>query len=154
MTEDVVASAGSSAIDLTLSGGGVRAMAFHAGVLKFLAEHDRLQDIRHISTVSGGSLLVGLIVHEAGMRWPTSSEYLTSVLPAIRTKLTTRNLQRVALLELFFPWNWRFVLSRANLIVRAISRCWGINAKLADLPSAPIWSIDVDPISRQFVTGT
>jgi NTE family protein len=142
MTEDVVAPTGSSAIDLALSGGGVRAMAFHAGALKFLAEQDRLKDIRHISTVSGGSLLVGLVIHEEGLRWPTSAQYLSSVLPSIRTKLTTQNLQRVALLELLRPRNWRFMLSRANLVVQAIDRCWGINAKLGELPAAPIWSIN------------
>jgi NTE family protein len=142
MTEDAVSPIESPALDLALSGGGVRAMAFHAGVLKFLAEQGRLKDIRHISTVSGGSLLVGLVIHEVGLRWPTSAQYLSSVFPSIRTKLTTRNLQRVALLELLRPRNWRFMLSRANLVVQAIDRCWGIKAKLAELPTAPIWSIN------------
>ncbi|MEF9672493.1 patatin-like phospholipase family protein [Pseudomonas sp. PCH446] len=44
---------------LALSGGGVRAMAFHLGVLKYLAEQQALERLTQISTVSGGSLLVG-----------------------------------------------------------------------------------------------
>src|SRR5688572_28616984 len=107
MTEEAVSAIESPALDLALSGGRVRAMAFHAGVLQFLAEQGRLKDVRHISTVSGGSLLVGLVFHEEGLRWPSLAQYLSSVLPSIRTKLTTLNLQRVALLELLRPRNWR-----------------------------------------------
>ena len=48
-------------IGLALSGGGVRAAAFHAGVLRRLAELRALERLRHVSSVSGGSLLVGLL---------------------------------------------------------------------------------------------
>ncbi len=46
-------------IVLALSGSGTRAMAFHAGVLRFLAEKGVLEQIGELSTVSGSSLLVG-----------------------------------------------------------------------------------------------
>ena len=42
-------------IALALSGGGIRAMVFHLGVLKYLSEQNKLEEISHISTVSGGS---------------------------------------------------------------------------------------------------
>jgi len=130
------------ALELALSGGGVRAMAFHAGVLRFLAEHTLLERVRHISSVSGGSLLVGLIFQKAGMRWPNSADYLATILPDVRDELTNRNLQSAALGRLLLPWNWRFLTSRANVIAQAIQASWGVRATLSDLPPTPIWSIN------------
>lgn len=52
-------------IGIALSGGGVRAAAFHAGVLKRLAERGLLEHVAHVSTVSGGSLFTGLVFHAA-----------------------------------------------------------------------------------------
>jgi len=130
------------ALELALSGGGVRAMAFHSGVLRFLAERGLLERVRHISSVSGGSLLVGLIFQRAGMCWPTSGDYLTTILPAVRDQLTTRNLQFSALGRLLLPWNWQFLFSRANVVAQAIQASWGIRATLSDLPPTPVWSIN------------
>ena len=48
-------------IGLALSGGGFRASIFHMGVLKYLAEKNKLEEISYISSVSGGSLLIGLL---------------------------------------------------------------------------------------------
>ena len=48
-------------IGLALSGGGFRASIFHMGVLKYLAEKNKLEEISYISSVSEGSLLIGLI---------------------------------------------------------------------------------------------
>ncbi len=120
------------ALELALSGGGVRAMAFHAGVLKLLAEQRLLECVSHISSVSGGSLLVGLIFQKAGMRfkkagmrWPTSADYLSQLLPAVREQLITGNLQAAAVSRLLLPWNWRHFLSRANVLAQAIEASVG-----------------------------
>ncbi|HPF07510.1 MAG TPA: patatin-like phospholipase family protein, partial [Spirochaetota bacterium] len=59
-------------IGLALSGGGVRAAAFHSGVLKYLAEKGKLEDVNHISSVSGGSLFTGLVFSINSGRWPSS----------------------------------------------------------------------------------
>jgi NTE family protein len=133
---------GKQPVDLALSGGGIRAMVFHAGVLRYLAERALLERVRHVSSVSGGSLLVGLILQFGGMRWPSSSEYLERILPAIRVQLTTRNLQAAAIARLLLPWNWQFLMSRANVIAKAITSLWEIRATLADLPDTPLWSIN------------
>jgi NTE family protein len=130
------------ALDLALSGGGVRAMAFHAGLLRYLAEHQMLERVRHISSVSGGSLLVGLILQESGLRWPTSKQYLAKTLDSVRKRLTSCDLQRLALWQLVCPGSWRFLFSRANVLARAIARYWEVSATLADLPDLPIWSIN------------
>ena len=129
-------------IALALSGGGIRAMVFHLGVLRFMAERGLLESTTRISSVSGGSLVVGLIFHEAGMRWPASAEYRSTVYPALRTKLCTRSLQWGALRQLANPLNLRFLLSRANLLALTLTNEWGIVARLADLPPAPEWSIN------------
>ena len=77
-------------IALALSGGGVRAMVFHLGVLKLLAERRLLEDVRRVSTVSGGTLLFGLLLHEASMRFPSSDEFIALVYPRLRRRLCER----------------------------------------------------------------
>jgi NTE family protein len=53
-------------IALCLSGGGYRAMLFHAGTLLRLAEVDLLPQIKHFSSVSGGSIAAGALA----LAWP------------------------------------------------------------------------------------
>lgn len=130
-------------IGLALSGGGVRAAAFHAGVLRYLAEQNRLEQVVQISSVSGGSLFTGLVLSLAGYKWPTSQDYLENVLPKFREQLTARSLQLNAILRLFFyPCNWRFILSRANVLAQTIELLWNISAPLSRLPDTPVWSIN------------
>ncbi len=50
---------------LCLSGGGYRAMLFHAGAVWRLGETGLLQKLRRVSSVSGGSITAGVL----GMRW-------------------------------------------------------------------------------------
>ncbi|MBU8922949.1 MAG: patatin-like phospholipase family protein [Bacteroidales bacterium] len=128
---------------LTLSGGGVRAAAFHAGVLKWLAERNELEEIVYISSVSGGSLFTGLVFHFNDYKWPSSGEYLEKVLPAISRLLTGRSLQMWTFLNLIFkPKNWRFLLSRANVISDTIESLWGVRAVVGDLPESPVWAVN------------
>lgn len=129
-------------IALALSGGGIRAMVFHLGVMKHLAECDLLESVSRVSTVSGGSLLVGLLLQQNQMRWPTSEQYLASSLPALRQSLCKRSLQWGAARQLLNPMNWRFLLSRSNLLAQALQREWQVHAALADLPAVPEWSIN------------
>jgi NTE family protein len=133
----------STGIALALSGGGTRAMAFHAGVLRFLAEKKQFEKISQISTVSGGSLLAGYIFSKCNMKWPTSTVYQKEVWPGLRTLLTTYDLQISALGRLIFrPENWKYGLSRANIVAQAIYEDWKVKKTLYDLPAIPIWSIN------------
>lgn len=127
---------------LVLSGGGIRAMVFHLGLLRYMAERGQLEHIRRISTVSGGSLVVGLIFKEAGMIWPTSEQFLQRIYPVIREKLCERSLQWGALRQLLLPWNFRFFLSRTNLLALALRHEWGVIGPLNALPVMPEWSIN------------
>ncbi len=132
-----------SGIAIAMSGGGVRAASFHAGVLKWLAENGELSSISAISTVSGGSLLVGLVFHIGGYSWPSSEEYIKCVFPKIRAILTETSLQGSATRSLVLnPRNWRFLFSRACIISKTIESLWGIDAELNDLPVSPIWTIN------------
>jgi NTE family protein len=129
-------------IALVLSGGGIRAMAFHLGVLKLLAERGMLERVTRISTVSGGSLLVGLMFQECQLVWPSSEDFLSKVYPSLRSRLCSRSLQWGAVRQLRRPTNLGFILSRANLLARTLSVEWGITSKLTDLPRLPEWSIN------------
>jgi NTE family protein len=129
-------------IALALSGGGIRAMVFHLGVLARLAERGQLERVTHISSVSGGSLIVGLVLLETGMQWPTSAQFLEIVVPRLREKLCARGVQWGALRQAVRPSNWRYLLSRANLLAEALKNEWQVAASLADLPVCPEWSIN------------
>jgi len=130
-------------LGLAASGGGVRAAAFHAGVLKYLAEQSLLERVQHISSVSGGSLFVGLVMCRAGYKWPTSQEYTGRVYSEVKSTLTTTSLQLSGALRLVFnPLNWRFALSRANVLEQTIRTVWGIRAPLSSINGGPVWSIN------------
>lgn len=130
------------AIALILSGGGIRAMVFHLGVLRRLAERGLLEHVKKISTVSGGSLLVGLMLQDNGMVWPGSEQFLARTLPSLREKLCITSLQWGALRQLRNPLNARFLLSRANLLALALRNEWGVVGSLSALPESPEWSIN------------
>ncbi|MEM5368984.1 patatin-like phospholipase family protein [Paraburkholderia azotifigens] len=132
-----------SRIGLALSGGGVRAMIFHAGMLKWLATDGWLESISAISTVSGGSLITGLVYRFNDWKWPSSEQYQNKVFPEIRRLLTTVCLQSEARkLILTRPSNWRHFFSRANVLASAISQCWGVNVNVGALQSNCEWSIN------------
>lgn len=129
-------------IAIALSGGGIRAMAFHLGVLRWMAECRQLERISRISTVSGGSLMLGLLFQQTELRWPTSEVFLDQVYPSLRFKLTQRSMQWGAIRQLRNPWNWRFALSRANLLALTLRKEWGVTVALSELPATPEWSIN------------
>lgn len=117
-------------------------MAFHLGVLRFLAERAHLEKVEKVSTVSGGSLLVGLILQANDMTWPASDVFTTSIYGSLRSNLCNRSLQWGALRQLLRPQNWRFMLSRANLLGLALKDEWDVKAVLRNLPERPEWSIN------------
>ncbi len=129
-------------IGLTLSGGGVRASVFHAGVLLFLAEKEQLEKISHLSTVSGGTLLTGLIYHLSGMEFPSSAQYENDVYPLIRKQLTSMCLQSKLYMKTLNPLNWKYFFTRAKVLEEAIYKDWGITSLCSDVSKTPIWSLN------------
>lgn len=128
-------------IALALSGGGFRATVFHLGVLARLAEENHLEDVTFLSTVSGGSLCVGLIHALNGNRWPTSEQYLQSVAPQARHVLTTKDLQG-AMLTRVLSALWGIFGTRADDLSALMQEQWGVTASLRDLPEHPRWMIN------------
>lgn len=133
---------GSKKIGLALSGGGVRASAYHAGVLLYLAEQNLLEDVVHISSVSGGTLFTGLVFARSALQWPSSDAYVHDVFPYIREILTTKSLQKEMVLRLCYPRNWSFCLSRVKILAQSLEGLWGIKGTLSDLPPNVVWSIN------------
>ena len=128
-------------IGIALSGGGVRAAVFHLGVLGRLAEDELLEKITRISTVSGGTLVTGLIYSIAGNKWPTSDFYLDKCLVQTRHYLTKRDIRHRALLS-GGSRPIDLIQRRAKLISKSMQECWRISGSLNDIPPNPRWILN------------
>lgn len=135
-------------IGLSLSGGGVRALVFHLGLLKRLSESNQWNSLAHISTVSGGSLCIGLIVAKNGGGWPQAEAFREQVLPACRQQLTEHSLVRSSLISgVLRPA--LLIGGRAHLMGSVLAKDWGLTQSLRDLPTEPRWTIN----STTYETG-
>ncbi len=132
--------AGNQKIGISLSGGGIRAAIFHLGVLKWLAESNELENIRHISSVSGASLAIGLIYAKNNDRWPGSQVFLKETLPEVQRTILENNIQQDSIFSLIEkPWNWN---QKVNVLADIIEKKWEIHGQVCDLPETPLWSIN------------
>lgn len=127
-------------IGLALSGGGIRATIFHLGLLKWLAKNGMLENVRRVSSVSGGSLCVGLVYSHNNLKWPTSKEFITNVLPSIECTLLKNDLQLSALRKILVsPHYWS---RKAVLIARLLESKWGIHGKISELTGDVTWYVN------------
>jgi NTE family protein len=132
---------GKPRIGMALSGGGVRAGVFHLGLLARLARDELLEDVAFISTVSGGSMIIGLVYALSGNRWPSSHDYLTLALPEARRRLTNLSIERDYLLRLACQ-PWLLMQGRAKVLAASMQQLWGIDGMVKDLPAEPRWIIN------------
>ena len=130
-----------SNIGLALSGGGFRATVYHLGVLTRLAQSTLLERVSFLSTVSGGSLAIGLILDGEKPQWPTSDAFLVSTLPRARKLLTGPSLQWALLREQLRRF-WTILGPRADLLSGLIRSLWNVSAKVGALPERPLWYIN------------
>lgn len=86
-------------------------------------------------------MAIGLVFATNGYRWPSSDEYLSSVLPKIRHIVTSRDLQARALVSVWLK-PWRLLTGRGPALAEALQSCWGITKGLQDLPERPCWYIN------------
>ncbi|MCW9054887.1 MAG: patatin-like phospholipase family protein [Candidatus Pacebacteria bacterium] len=128
-------------IGLVLSGGGTRAAVFHLGVLKRLAEAQKLKEVSRISSVSGGSLITALIFSRSGNKWPSSSEYLDVVYPQLKSLLTSSSLFSGKVL-FKNPSQLIHIGERARIVANLLRARWGVDGHLTDLPDNPLWEIN------------
>lgn len=106
-------------IAICLSGGGYRAVLFHLGALRRLAELGVLThpDLRSISAVSGGSVIAGILAHAIASTPDWRARFDALVAEPVR-RLTATNLRTPAILHRFLPSGW-FDTSAA---VKALAR--------------------------------
>lgn len=129
-----------SRIGLALSGGGIRAAIFHLGALQYLAEARLFRRIANISTVSGASIAIGIVLGANGNKWPREGDFITKVQPKIRQLILENNIQRAALQRLpFSPRHWRH---RVTLLAKILEEKWHIHGTLQDIPTFPYWEIN------------
>lgn len=86
--------------------------------------------------------MVGLVFQLSECQWPSLEHYLSAVAPDIRTLLTTKSLQFDMFLRLMNPLNWRYVLSRANILAKSIRSVWNVSGTLGQFAENPVWSIN------------
>ena len=120
---------------LCLSGGGYRAMLFHLGALWRLNEVGYLPKVDRISSVSGGSIIAGVLA----LKWPrldfdragVARGFGTEIVEVIRS-LAGRTIDVEAILEgTFLPG------SVADKVISAYRKFLYGNATLQDLPDRP-----------------
>lgn len=128
-------------LGLALSGGGFRATVYHLGVLARLAGEDRLEDVTYLSTVSGGSLCVGLVYALNGFRWPSSQAYLEAVVPQARQHLLHDDFTG-GLLRRLLRRPWGILGSKAGDLSALLSQHWDVSLALRELPAHPRWMIN------------
>ena len=128
-------------IYLCLSGGGVRAMAFHTGVLKYLAQNEMFKRIDSISSVSAGSLLTGFIFSKNGLYWPKDQSFLDEIIPSIKETILSGELLK-KMKDITFEPNIGSWMNRANRLSSCIKEVWGIGQKMGDTFCGPTWIIN------------
>jgi predicted acylesterase/phospholipase RssA len=86
-------------LGLALSGGGFRATLFHLGVVKALLDRGLLQNVRHITSVSGGSILAAhLVQHWRDYTRPETFEKpARQIIELARSDVRGRIFRRLAL---------------------------------------------------------
>lgn len=131
-------------IGLALSGGGVRAATFHLGVLRRLAAEGLLERVSVVSTVSGGSLVTAAVTAEAGMKWPSSADFIEKIYPAVRARMISTDLFSLPAIGWrgLIEFNIDLVRSRATVLAKLLERNWGVSGTLGDLPDAPHWLVN------------
>jgi len=122
-------------IGLCLSGGGFRAMLYHAGALVRLNELGFLPRIREIASVSGGSLTAGVLAYA----WPNlafdiegHATNLAELLVEPITRFAAVGIDVKAILLGLLPG-----FTAAGEIAKAYDRHLFHGATLQDLPDAP-----------------
>jgi NTE family protein len=128
-------------LGLALSGGGFRATVYHLGVLARLASEGRLEEVTHLSTVSGGSLCIGLVYALSEFRWPSSQAYLETVMPQARQHLLGDDFT-AGLLWRLLRRPWSIFETRADDLSALLKKHWSVSIALRELPAHPRWMIN------------
>jgi NTE family protein len=134
---------GEEGMALCLSGGGYRAMLMHLGSLRRLNEFGLLSQLDAISSVSGGSILNGVLA----TRWSTldvQADVFTNFDEVIAKPIrdfARADLRTDVLMARFAPKNWWGLAGRdasvTNLLVDAYAEKLELDVQLTDTPQTP-----------------
>ena len=96
---------------------------FHSGVLLRLADDGLLERVCGISTVSGGSLGIALVVSRAVMKWPRSDEYRAVIFPELRKSLASIDLLTLGIgLKCIAQYGHRLLTARTSILSDCLVR--------------------------------
>jgi NTE family protein len=126
---------------LCLSGGGYRATLFHLGALTRLNELGILARVDTITSVSGGSILVGFLASRIE-HWPKAGpiDRWDELVVQPARRLTARNIRTLWFFRLALPWRG----PASTLAVRSLERTYKrhISAmQLADMHAHPKYAL-------------
>jgi NTE family protein len=129
---------------LCLSGGGYRAMVFHIGVLWRLYEARLLQDMKRISSVSGGSITAGVLA----LKWRKLSfdpvriaaDFVPEVVTPLRRLAGETIDAEAVIIGTLFPG------SISDRVTAAYDKHLFRGATLQDLPDAPRFVINASNV--------
>lgn len=126
-------------IGLALSGGGVRAMAFHLGCLRALHQLGILDRVRVLSTVSGGSVI--------GALYAASDEPFQSFEAHLRAVLSKGLMGATLRTALFTPEGLKalfcfFVLAPMNLVFVLATWIASVTSLLLPAQKRPQWKTE------------
>jgi NTE family protein len=124
-------------LGLALSGGGYRATLFHLGALWRLNQLGLLGDLDRISTVSGGSLMAGILATRWGeLKWRADrsgeAENFVDVIVAPTVTFTGRRIDAFVIALGLIPF-----VNPANVMDRVLHRTLTQRRGLQEVPEVP-----------------
>ncbi len=135
-------------IGICLSGGGYRAALFHLGALRRLYELGILARATHISSVSGGSILLGHLANCLARAGITSGitfrDWQLDVADPFR-RFTSRDMRTWPLLA-HILWNWIWPQARVRHL-ESRYRKWLTALRIQELPASPIFTLCATDLS-------
>lgn len=117
---------------LCLSGGGSRAMAFHAGTLEGLSDCALLEEVKEVSSVSGGSIFAAAWAASIRSKAASLPQFLTRVRREVEQGFEGRAFLHPRILKTALPG-----VSRTDLLASTFERLFCPEMTLKDLPLDP-----------------
>jgi predicted acylesterase/phospholipase RssA len=132
-------------IGLALSGGGFRATLYHLGLIRFLRDAGILQQVTHITSVSGGSIMAAHLVLNWHRYTGSAAEFDQAAAQLLAfTRMDVRNrIVRRFLLGLFLRWPFRLLglsnrhFTRTGMLEKNYARYLYGDKSLFELPEQP-----------------
>lgn len=130
-------------LGLALSGGGSRAMAFHAGTLEGLVECGLLGEVGEVSSVSGGSIFAAAWAGSVHRKTESFADFLARLRQEVATGFEARALLRLRILKTALPG-----VTRTDLMAQTFERIFCPGLTLKDLPEDRAFMLNVSVMNH------